>query len=531
MRRPSTRAFLCGLAAGASLSAQAPEGWNRQLPLGWDRPAAQAPWWGGGLWAGENHGPATPMVTALGLGSGLAGAGFHLEGGMTLGNWDVAGEVLGNRDPAGRSYLTLFRSHVWWHGPSGWQAGYEQEPLVWGYGLNGGYLLGEAARPIPKLRVESPMRALSLWGIPLGTWGFQAFLGRLENDRKLSPLLQDAAWRRMAIANVGDPQAPYFSGYRLQAQFGPKVEVYANYTNLFSGTLNGTGMTDGYGTSDYLTALFGLKDALAESHADFTDPNHPRTPYKNNARSGSNADVGIRVRVSSLEHALGAEDVRLYLSRGSKGATFSYGLFLRRPFYWIGKDLERDGRNLLQGHPGLFWNENQRKASPNMVVPNDSIGILARWPGLRIGLEYQDTSNAADQGHRSFAHGIYLTGFYYYGDPIGNALGGEARTLTLSCEADWSPNLKSTTWLHVGDRLFRDEPADWQLEHPGASVSKDRILGLQQTLAWKLRPSTVLSLGAAWMHHGAVSFVSGDSGDGFRWYSDLTFRWGGKGRP
>lgn len=528
LRTSTGSVVLACLVAAGPLAAQVPEGWNQRQPLGADRPGATGPWWGAGLWAGESHGPATPMVGAMGLGSGLSGAGFHLEAGRALGSWDLAAEVLGNRDPQGRAYLTLYRGHAWWRGSSGWQAGFEQEPLTWGYGLNGGYLLSEAGRPVPKVRVESPMRPLGLWGIPLGTWGVQAFMGRLENDRQLSPLMSDAAWRRLAIASSGDPQAPLLAGYRLQAQFGPKVEFYANYINLFAGTLNGVGMTDGYGTSDYLTAMFGLKDALAESHIDFTNPNRPAGDYVNKGRSGSNSDIGLRVRVSTLEQMLGAEDVRVYLSRGSKGATFSYSLFLRKPLYWLGKDVERDGRNILQGHPKLFWNENQRKSSPNLVVPNDSIGLLVKWPGLRVGLEYQDTTNAADQGHRSFAHGIYLTGFYTHGDPLGNALGGEARTFTVSCEADLRPTLKLATWLHLGDRLYRDDPAAWQAEHPGATARKDRTQEIQQDLAWQVHPSTTLNLGAAWMRHGAVDFVSGRSGNGFRWYADLAYRWGGR---
>ena len=525
--RPLTGSLvLAALVAAVPLASQVPEGWNQHRPLGSEGPGSAGTWWGAGLWAGEAHGPATPMVDAMGLGSGLSGAGFHLEGGHRLRSWDLAAEVLGNRDPQGRSYLTLYRGHAWWRGQSGWQAGFEQEPLTWGYGLNGGYLMSEAARPVPKLRVESPMRPLSLWNVPLGTWGFQAFLGRLENDRQLSPLMQDLAWRRQAIANAGDPQAPLLTGYRLQAQFGPKVEFYANYTNLFAGTLKGVGMTDGYGTGDYLTAMFGLKDALAESHIDFTDPNRPAGDYRNKGRSGSNADVGVRVRVSALERMLDAEDVRVYFSRGSKGVTMTYSLFLHRPFYWLGKDAERDGRNLLQGHPKLFWYENQRKSSPNMVVPNDTVGILMKWPGLRVGLEYQDTSNTEDQGHRSFAHGIYLTGFYTHGDPLGNAIGGEARTFTFSCEADLLPTLKLATWVHLGDRLFRDDPTAWQGAHPGAAVRKDRTQEIQQNLAWQFRPSTTLSLGAAWMRHGAVDFVAGRSGNGFRWYADLAYRWG-----
>jgi hypothetical protein len=459
------------------------------------------------------------------MGNALTGSGFHLEGGFKAGHWDFAAEALGNRDTEGHSYMTLYRSHAWWKGNKGWQAGFEQEPLVWGYGLNGGYLLGEAARPVPKLRVESPLIPLHLGKYGLGAWGFQAFLGRLENHRVISSSMQDPAWRRATIAAQGDPQAPMLSGFRIQAEFGRNVEFYANYINTFSGTLKGNGMTEGYGLGDYATSLFGLKDALAEANTDFTDPGHPTPEYKNKARSASNADLGFRVRMPSLERMLGAHDVRLYLSRGSKGVTIVYGLFLKKPLYWICSDAAMDVKHIIQGHVNMYWNEDQRKSVPNLIVPNDTIGILINWPKVRLGVEYQDTSNAVIKGHRSFASTTYVSGFYYYGDPLGEAIGGESRMGTAKLEADISSQLISTSWLLIGDRPFRDNLPDWQLENPGSSPKKDRILGLQQGLTWRPSSIATLRIGTSWMGHGAVNNVPGQKKNGFRWFADLGFRW------
>ena len=512
--------ILAALLPMASLMAQVPGGWDRREPLA----SGATPWWGVGLWAADGQGPPATLINSLGMGNGLTGAGFHLEGGIHAGNWDFAGEVLGNRDFQGAAYLTLYRSHAWWHGPSGWQFGYEQEPLVWGYGLNGGYLLGESDRPVPKLRIESPMRHLGIGRVGLGTWGFQAFMGRLENDRQLSSSMQDLAWRQVMIAQNGDPQSPMLAGYRVQAQFGAYTEFYANYLNLFAGTRDGVAMTQGYGLGDYATAMFGLKDALAESGINFTDPNHPAATYVNKARSASNADLGFRVRVPYLEKALAARDVRVYLSRGSKGVTMTYGLFLKDPLHWLASDVSTDLKHIVQGHLSEFWYENNRKSIPNMVAPNDTIGILASWPGIRLGVEYQDTSNPSNS-HRSFASEIYLSGFYYHGDPLGEAMGGEARTSTVHLEWDLRPNLASGSWLLVGDRPFRDDLVDWQAQYPGAVPGRNRYYGLQQTLAWKIRNGVTLDLGASWMHNGAVDFVSGRDGNGCRWFTDLSFRW------
>ena len=176
--------ILAALLPMASLMAQVPGGWDRREPLA----SGATPWWGVGLWAADGQGPPATLIKSLGMGNGLTGAGFHLEGGIHAGNWDFAGEVLGNRDFQGAAYLTLYRSHAWWHGPSGWQFGYEQEPLVWGYGLNGGYLLGESDRPVPKLRIESPMRHLGIGRVGLGTWGFH----------RLDPVKSYRPWSRQA---------------------------------------------------------------------------------------------------------------------------------------------------------------------------------------------------------------------------------------------------------------------------------------------------------------------------------------------
>lgn len=507
----------------STLMAQAPEGWNRREPLS----QGHEPWWGGGIWAGNGQGPPATLPDSLGLGNSLRGGGVRLEGGFTAGAWNLAGEGLAYRDPDGGSRFTLYRGHAWRRSPGGWLAGLEMEPLVWGYGLRGGYLLGESARPFPRARVQSPMTHLSIKGVNLGTWGFEAFLGRLENGRVLSSSMQDPARRKAAIAQGNDPQAPWISGFRVQAQFGPVTEFYMNYLNLFAGTVRGRGMTEGYGLGDYVTAVFGLKDTLAEADVDFANPDQAGTgaDYRNKARSASEADIGIRVRATALERLLNAEDVRLYLSRGTKGMTWNWGTFLHRPLYWLGQDISRDWRNLGQGRVNLFWTETQRKAVPNLAVPNDTLGIAIRWPGFRAGLEYQDTSNSAKQQfHRTFASGLYITGFYHQGDPLGESLGGETRCTTLRLEGDLAPGLSATAWAMVGDRPFWDDPILWQNENPGKTCSKDRFKSLAASFAWQGSGGAFLQLGVSWARHSAEGFIQGQQADGFRWFSSLGWR-------
>lgn len=515
------------LLASLPVCAQVPAGWMSMKPLGEDRTDGRA-WWGGSLWAGDGQGPPATLENSLGLGNAVTGSGFTLKGGFRAGRWDLAGEVLGAREPGGGAYLTLYRSHAWWRGDSGWQAGFEQEPLVWGYGLNGGYTLGEAARPFPRLRVEAPYRDLSLFHVPLGAWGFQAFMGRLENDRVLSSSLQDLSWRRAQIAANGDPQAPLLNGYRLQARFGPRLEFYVNYLDLWSGTRNGVGVTHGYGLDDYLTAMTGLKDTLAEaSH----DPNAPTVAatYKNKALSASEIDWGLRLEAPLLARALGARQAWLSLSRGSKSVIWPVGLFAGNPPRYLYRDLKSDVTNLFSGTFGFGWNYPGRYAVPNLYTPNDDVGVRVAWPRVRLGLEYLDTTNNADQGHRSFAHGFYLSGFYYHGDPLGEALGGETRAVTARLEADLGSKAALCTWVVWGNRPFRDQLDLWQADHPGALPGADRIFGVQERLTWRLTRATTLDLGAAWQRHGAVDYEAGRTGNGFRWFAEYGFTWPPRG--
>ena len=308
-------AYIAFLALSLPLFAQMPESWPENKPLGTGF-GAEGPWYGAGTWAADSHGKLGTFVNSLGLGNALKGEGFYLEGGVHAKNWDMAAQVMAVRDPQGQSYLTLFRGHLTHTSRGGWVAGLEQEPLVWGYGLNGGYLLGEAARPFPRFRVESPMTHLQIGNAHFGTWGFQAFMGRLESDRLLSDSIQDLAYRKTILQN--DPSSPLFNGYRIQARFADVMEFYVNYTNLWGGTRQGKKMTAGYNLGDYLTAMFGLKDQLAEQGVDFSDPNHPEATYKNNARSASNFDLGGRLRLRFLEQPLGAQTVHAYISRGTK---------------------------------------------------------------------------------------------------------------------------------------------------------------------------------------------------------------------
>ena len=63
------------------------------------------------------------------------------------------------------------------------------------------------------------MRALHLGRVPLGSWGWQAFIGRLESQRSLSPILQDPLEKQSRLAQSGNPQGPLMNGLKENAAY------------------------------------------------------------------------------------------------------------------------------------------------------------------------------------------------------------------------------------------------------------------------------------------------------------------------
>jgi len=508
-----------------SLMGQVPEGWNARQVLGSDLPKGTT-WLGGGVWSANQSGPPATLIDSLGLGNSLTGSGISLEGGTNLGAWSFALKALAFRDVNGATRLTVHQGHLTWQSRGGWRLGLEDEPMVWGYGLTGGYLLGEAARPFPKMRMVSPQTPISLFGKSLGTWEIQWFTGRLENDRRIADNAQDPSYRSSIIRTNGEPQAPLMSGYRLEGSFHDrKIECYANWTVLWGGTRRGVGTTSGYSMGEYLTAMTGLKDPLAESTIDFSDPNRPSAQMRNGAQSSSNFDLGMRFQIQALANLVAADHAWGYISRGSKGVTVGWGVLAHKPLYWLGKDLEKDARYALNANYRRAWYDVDNHVVPNLIVPNDAFGLLFQWPGVRLGIERRSTSNLPEVSYRSFVNNIYATGFYRDGDPLGEALGGETDTTTVRLECELSAKLNSTLWFIRGARPFRDNPTLWAADHPGAASTEDRFTGIQGDVAWKMDAARTLRLGWAWEGHSAAGYILGNGGNGFRWFAELSARW------
>lgn len=523
--------FVLGATCSVAI-AQMPEGWRAEPPLGADIKQGQT-WFGAGLWAADKQGPPAPFVQSLGLGNALVGTGISLEAGRRSGSWEMAGKVILYKDPDGKSSGSLQQGHLWYRTAGGWLWGLEREPLVWGYGLNGGYVLGEASRPFPKARLETPFHAMKPFGVSLGSWKGEFFWGKMESRRSLGEEVQDPSYRSRNLA--ANPQGPFLSGFRAEARFGDDAEFYLNWINLFGGSVQGRSMTEGYNAADWLTAILGIKDSLAEGNNLPDDPNAPQgNTYKNKARSASTSDVGFRWRFRPLETFLDARDVRFYITRGSKAVNTLYGSAFHQPLYTLGLDVQKDFWAARDVAPKRIWDQKYRYWLPSPEVANDVVGFLFSWDRFRLGVEYLDASNGYQQfldqpapnGHRSFVSGIYPTGFYYYGDPLGTALGGEARVTTLRVEWDFNPSWSLQVWGHHGDRLYRDRTEDWMLDHPGQTTATNRFFGVQPILSYRQKDGLTARAGLSFQHQTAVDNQAGNPGNGFRWFVDLGWRWG-----
>ena len=239
----------------------------------------------------------------------------------------------------------------------------------------------------------------------------------------------------------------------------------------------------------------------------------------------TNFDVGWRWQPAFLARAFSSDKAWFYVSRGTKGMLFQWGVAARRPLFALQRDVTSIGRDALSGNASALWNKKDSYCLPNLIVPNDTLGLALQWPGARLAVEHHDTSNPAGVSYRSFVNSAYTAGFYTRGDALGEALGGEANTTDVRLELDLGPRLRSTSWLLGGLRYFRDDPELWAAAHPGLTPTKDQFRGAQERLDWKLGRHAGLGLGASWQRHSALLNVPGEVSNGFRWFSTLAYRW------
>lgn len=211
---------------GATVLRQAGLDWTLgQSPLPpLSLPSLEVGWGGAGA-----DGVYAPLTGGEGLGHGTRGWGLGLQGRYVRGGWSVSTTFLALRD-RGHTSGTLQRAALAYQAESGWRAALELAPFAWGAGLNGGDLLGDAARPFPRLSLTTPEAAL-----PLGRWRAEAFAGRLERDRPIPDWMPDREMRTAAQAAGFDLQKPMLWGGLLRASFGALMEANLGVVTMAGG--------------------------------------------------------------------------------------------------------------------------------------------------------------------------------------------------------------------------------------------------------------------------------------------------------
>ena len=206
----------------------------RQVRLDWTLgqaplPPSSMPSFEVGFGAAGSDGVYTPLTNGEGLGHGTEGLGLGLQGRYVLGELSFSATALALRDH-GRTSGILQRAALAYRTESGWRAALEQAPFAWGSGLNGGDLLGDAARPFPRLSLTTPEAIL-----PLGRWRVEVFAGRLERDRPIPEGNTDREARIAAQVAGLDLQQPILWGGLLRAAFGALVETRLGVVTMEGG--------------------------------------------------------------------------------------------------------------------------------------------------------------------------------------------------------------------------------------------------------------------------------------------------------
>lgn len=436
------------------LETRPPEGWRHGLSL-----FATTVGWGD---------RSLPVAWGQGFGTSIRGQGMALAHSFARGDgWATVSYRVGRDSETGTLQAQVLTWGLTWHPPQGWRLALEQEPLVWGQGLQGGYLLGEGAMPFPKVRVRSPWWELGLFGIPLGTWRGEFFLGQLEDHRILPREAQNPYVLREVERVNGEVDRPRLSGYRAEARFGPKVDFALGVVSMWGGRnrLTGERLDRGWGLSDYGTAIFGLDTALAERAVGYTeDKPIPEVDFVNKARSNALIAVDLRFRPEWMRRLLRAESATFYLTRGADSANWQFSRAYHNPWNAFWNDLDRLRRNLDRRHLRNEWTNGYRDFAPSLDQPQDTLGFTFHWGnGVEAGVEYSDTVNSfkSSVGFRTYTHAMWPAGHSRKGDILGHAYGADQRLVLGSL------GLPLGTWrLRVGagsgQRPFRDSLADWQ---------------------------------------------------------------------
>lgn len=443
-----------------------------------------------GLGGAGSEGLYTPLVGGEGFGHGMQGWGVGLQGKYYRGGLSLSATAVAFRDD-GITRGILQRGGIAYQTEGGWRFALEQAPFQWGFGLNGGYLMGDSARPFPRVSLGTPEAALHLWRVPLGRWRAELFYGRLEWNRPIPEWMANRLYQEAEVAKTGDIRRPDLSGLMLQGRFGPHVELNLGVVSMWGGVdPQGNSRRRGYTWEDYALGFIGAEN-IGRTEASGSPFNFDTSNFKQISMGHALAEA--RVRIPALAGYFGAKGASVYLSRGSKNVNWQWKDFLRHPGAAIHRDLSKDWELVKRGrvtggdYTDSLWGRGIREAVPTLEHANDILGLQLVWERWDLGLEYADTVNVPwdGRGYRVYSHSTYLAGYSRYGDPLGMAFGGDVITRTMDLGIPLFLEGKGRLKVVRGTRAFRDNLELWSAAHPGSVPELDRFWFVQMDAQWR----------------------------------------------
>jgi hypothetical protein len=387
----------------------------------------------------RNHpSPWMPLIHGDGLGTATLGQGLVVAGKWAKSGWELSAMGTGLRDFDDRTTRgQLLEFSFTKRTETGWRWGLEKKPLQWGYGLFGGYLVGDSNNPVPRLVLECPPRDIRFLGIPLGSWGFETFLGQLEWNRQIPAWVSDPNDVSHRLETQGNLRRPNLSGLRLRAAFGPHVDMNFGVVSEWGGVDNGgRNIMKGVSVWNYPLAYLGAEnlarwEASGNPNQDHPDPSFT-PPGGFHSLSNALADVDLRIRFPETAASLfGAKGLAVYLSRGATSVNWHWKDFLKRPFSAWSHDLKFVGDKLYYNpkgtDPDSLWGWGYAQGTPALAHINDTFGAQWLFDQWDLGIEFSDLHNQPYPAStfRVYGHWRNLSGHSRYGDSLGQPLGGE----------------------------------------------------------------------------------------------------------
>jgi hypothetical protein len=469
----------------------------------------------------DHPAPWMPLIHGDGLGTVTLGQGLAVEGKWIQSGWEVSALITALKDFEGSTTRgRLLEFSLVKQTETGWRWGLEKKPFQWGYGIFGGYQIGDSHDPVPCLILESPYRELSLFGVPLGSWGFDTFLGQLEWDRQIPAWVSTPHETAATLQGKGNLRRPNLSGLRLKAAFGPNIDMNFSVVSEWGGVdASGQNIMKGLALWNYPLAYLGAENlAIAEASGnmsqDHPDPNYTYTGKNFHSLSNALADVEVRVRFpETAANWFGAQGMSVYLSRGATSVNWHWKDFLRHPFSAWSHDLKYVGKRVAQSDikgssPDDLWGWGYAQSAPSLAHINDTVGIQWVFDGWDLGIEVSDLHNQAYPAStfRVYGHWRNLSGHSRYGDSLGQPLGGEVYLQGFNLGLRLPGNGKLTLQAMDAIRFYRDSPDQLSPWIPG---SDDHFFHTQVDAQWALKTGRIGG-SFAYEKHQADLFIPGN---------------------